>query len=82
MVGVAVKVTEPPVQIDVVFEMIDTDGVTVVAVTEIALLAAVKGLAHGSLLFMVTETISPLLKVVVVKVTAVWPATFTPLIIH
>ena len=82
MVGVAVNVTVPPVQIDVVFEAIDTDGITNVAVTVIGLLDAITGLAHGSLLFNVTVTISPLFKVVVVKVDAVCPVTFTPLIFH
>ena len=71
MVGVAVNVTEPPVQIEVVFEAIDTDGATVVVITVIALLVAVTGFAHGSLLLIVTVTISPLFKVVVVKVDAV-----------
>ena len=35
MVGVAVKVTEPPVQIEVVFAVIDTDGVTELIVTDV-----------------------------------------------
>ena len=71
MVGVAVNVTDPPVQIDVVLEAIDIDGTTNVAVTVIGLLAAVTGLAQGSLLLIVTVTISPLFKLVVVKVDAV-----------
>jgi hypothetical protein len=82
LVGVAVNVTDPPVHIDVVFETIDTDGTTDVAVIVIGLLAAVAGLAQGSLLFIVTVTISPLFKVVVVKVDAVCPVTFTPFIFH
>ena len=82
MVGVAVKVTDPPVQIEVVLEAIDTDGTTDAVVTVIALLVAVTGFAQGSLLVIVTVTISPLFKVVVVKVEAVCPATFTPLIFH
>ena len=82
MVGVAVNVTDPPVQIDVVLAAIDTDGTTVVAVTVIALLVAVTGFAQGSLLLMVTVIISPLFKVVVVNVDAVCPDTFTPLIFH
>ena len=69
--GVAVNVTDPPVQIEVVFEVIDTDGTTVVEVIVIALLVAVTGFAHGSLLLIVTVTISPLFKVVVIKVDAV-----------
>jgi hypothetical protein len=79
---VAVKVTDPPVQIEEVFEAIDTEGTTAVAVTVIALLVAVTGFAQGSLLVIVTATISPLFKVVVVKVDAICPATFTPLIFH
>ena len=82
MVGVAVNVTEPPVQIDVVLEAIDTDGTTAVVVTVIALLVAVAGFAHGSLLLIVTVIISPLFNVVVVKIEDVCPATFTPLIFH
>ena len=66
--GVAVNVIDPPVQIEVVFEAIDTDGTTVVVVIVIALLVAVTGLAHGSLLLIVTVTISPLFNVVVVNV--------------
>ena len=78
----AVNVTDPPVQIDVVLETIDTDGITNVAVTVIGLLVAVTGLAQGSLLLIVTVTISPLFKVVVVKVNAVCPVTFTPFTFH
>ena len=82
MVGVAVNVTDPPVHIDVVLEAIDTDGATDAVVIVIALLVAVTGFAQGSLLLIVTVTISPLLKVVVVKVDDVCPATFAPLILH
>ena len=64
--GVAVKVTDPPTQIEVVVEEMDTAGTTVVAVIVIALLVAVSGLAQGSLLVMITVTISPLTSVVVV----------------
>jgi hypothetical protein len=35
LVGIAVKVTDPPVQIEVVFAVIDTDGVTALIVTEV-----------------------------------------------
>ena len=82
MVGVAVNVTEPPLQIEVVLEAIDTDGTTAVVVIVIALLVAVTGFAQGSLLLIVTVTISPLFNVVVVKVDAVCPVTFTPFIFH
>ena len=81
MVGVAVKVTEPPAQIVVVLAAMVTDGVTVVAVMVIALLVAVAGLAHGSLEVMITVTISPSASVVVVKVAALVPA-LTPLTCH
>ena len=82
MVGVAVNVTEPPLQIEVVFDVIVTDGVTDVVVIVIGLLVAVVGLAQGSLLVIITDTILPLPRVDVIKVEAVCPATLTPLIIH
>ena len=82
MVGVAVNVTEPPLQIEVLLAVIDTDGVTDVVVIVIGLLVAVVGLAQGSLLVIITDTILPLARVDIVKVEAVCPATFTPLIIH
>ena len=82
MVGVAVNVTEPPLHIEVVLDVIVTDGVTDVVMIVIGLLVDVAGLAHGSLLVIVTDTKLPLARVDVVKVEAVCPATFTPLIIH
>ena len=82
MVGVAVNVTEPPLHIDVLLAVMDTDGVTVVVVIIIEVLVAVAGFAQGSLLVIFTDTASPLASVDVVKVEAVCPATFTPLIIH
>ena len=82
MVGVAVNVTEPPLQIEVVLDVIVTDGVTDVVVIVIGLLVAVVGLAHGSLLVIITDTILPLVRVDVIKVEVVCPATFTPFIIH
>ena len=82
MVGVAVNVTAPPLQIEVLLAVIDTDGVTEVVVIVIAVLVAVVGFAHGSLLVIFTETASPLPRADVIKVEAVCPATFTPLIIH
>ena len=80
--GVAVNVTDPPLQIEVVLDVIDTDGTTDAAVIVIELLVATTGFAHGPLLFMVTVTISPLFKVVVAKLDVVCPVTFTPLIFH
>jgi hypothetical protein len=81
-VGVAVNVTDPPVHIEVVLETIVTEGTTTVAVTVIGLLDAITGLAHGSLLLIVAVITSPLFNVVVVKVDAVCPVTFTPFIFH
>ena len=82
MTGVAVKVTEPPTQIEIVVDVIDTAGITVVAVIGIALLVAVAGLAHGSLEVMITVTTSLLLSVVDVNVAAVSPGTLTLLTCH
>ena len=82
MVGVAVNVTEPPLHIEVLPDVMLTDGVTDVVVIVIGLLVTVVGLAQGSLLVIITETIFPLARVDVLKVEAVCPSTFTPLIIH
>ena len=82
MVGVAVNVMEPPLHIEVVLDVMVTDGVTEVVVIVTELLVAVVGLAQGSLLVIITDTIFPLARVDVIKVGAVCPATFTPLIIH
>ena len=82
MVGMAANVTEPPLHIEVVVDVMVTDGVTDVVVIVIGLLVAVVGLAQGSLLVITTDTIFPLVRLVVVKVGAVCPATFTPFIIH
>ena len=82
MVGVAVNVTEPPLHIEVLLDVIVTDGLTDVVVIVIGLLVAVVGLAQGSLLVIITDTVLPLVRVDVLKVEAVCPATFTPLIIH
>ena len=76
------NVTEPPLQIEVVVAVTDTDAVTEVVVIVTAVLVAVIGFAHGSLLVICTDIASPLVSVDVVKVEAVCPATFTPLIIH
>ena len=82
MVGVAVNVTEPPLHIEVLLDVIVTDGVTDVVVIVIGLLVDVVGLAQGSLLVIITDTILPLARVDVINVEVVCPATFTPLIIH
>ena len=82
MVGVAVNVTEPPLHTEVLPDVIVTDGVTEVVVIVIELLVAVVGFAQGSLLVIITDTVLPLVRLDAVKVEAVCPATFTPLIIH
>ena len=82
MVGVAVNVTEPLLHIEVLLDVIVTDGVTDVVEIVIGLLVAVPGFAQGSLLVIITNTVLPLARVDVVKVEVVCPATFTPLIIH
>ena len=82
MVGVAVNIIEPPVHIEVVLAVMVTDGVTDVVVIVTELLVAIVGLAQGSLLVIITDTTLPFARVDVVKVEAVCPPTFTPLIIH
>ena len=82
MVAVAVNVTELPLQIEVVLDVMVTDGTTDVVVIVIGLLVDVVGLAQGSLLVIITDTIFPLARLDVIKVEAVCPTTFTPLIIH
>jgi len=82
LIGVAVNVIEPPLHIEVPLEVIVTDGATDVVVIVIALLVVIVGLAQGSLLVIITDTVLPLVRLAVVKVEAVCPATFIPLIIH
>ena len=82
MVGVAVNVTEPPLHTEVLPDVMLTDGVTDVVVIAIGLLVDVAGFAQGSLLVIITDTIFPLPRLDVIKVEAVCPAAFTPLIIH
>ena len=78
----AVNVIEPPLHIEVLLAFMVTDGVTVVVVIVIGLLVAVVGFAQGSLLVIITDTLFPLVRVDVINVEDVCPATFTPLIIH
>ena len=66
----------------VLLDVMVTDGVTDVVVIVIGLLVVVVGLAHGSLLVIITDTVLLLVRLDVVKVEAICPATFTPLIIH
>ena len=82
MVGVAVNVTKLPLHIEVLPDVMLTDGVTDVVMIVIGLLVAVVGLAQGSLLVITTDIILPLGRVDVINVEVVCPATFTPLIIH
>ena len=81
-VGFAVKVTDDPVQTEVLLAVMTTEGDTVVDVIVIALLLTVAGVAHGSLLVIATVTTLPFARVVLVNVGPVWPGTFTPLICH
>ena len=74
--------TDPPEHIDVLVEVMLTVGTTVVAVTGMALLVAVAGLAQGSFEVMITVIISPSASVVEVNVSLVAPATLVPLICH
>ena len=82
MIGVAVKVTEVPVQMEVLLAVIETLGVTVFTIIVMALLLAVAEGAQGALLVITTFTTLPLARVVLVNVAPVWPGTFTPLICH
>ena len=71
MVGVALNVTEPPLHIEVLLDVIVTDGVTDVVVIVIGLLVAVIGLTQGSLLVIFTDTVLPLVRVDVINVEVV-----------
>ena len=82
MIGVAVNVMGISPHTVVLLDVMVTDGVTDVVVIVIGLLVVVVGLAQGSLLVITTDTVLPLARVDEVKVEAVCPATFTPLIIH
>ena len=82
MVTIVINITDPPLHIEVLLEFIDTVGVTDVVLIVIGVLVPVVGFAHGSLLVIFTDTASPFARVDVVKVEAVCPATFTPLISH
>ena len=78
----AVNVTVPPLHIEVLLAVIDTDGVTEVVVIVIGVLVAVVGFAQGSLLVMTTATWSPLFKVEIINAEPICPATGIPFIIH
>ena len=81
MVGVAVKVMLLPGQIEVDDALIDTDGVTDVAVIEITLLVAVDEVVQLALEVMITVTWSLFASELDVNVGEFVPA-FTPLICH
>ena len=78
----AVKVTDAPAQILVDDAAILTDGVTELVVTVMALDVAVGVVVHDALLVITTVTLSPLFKVVVVKVDEVAAGTFVPFTCH
>jgi uncharacterized membrane protein YqgA involved in biofilm formation len=82
-VGVAVKVTEVPMQIvPAGTAAMLTDGITVAVTTMVILFeVAVVGEAQGELDVMITVITSPLLNVVEVKVGELVPA-FIPFICH
>jgi len=81
LVGVAVKVMLFPAQIEVDDALIDTAGVTEVAVIEITLLAAVDEVVQLALEVMITVTWSLFASELEVNVGEFVPA-FAPLICH
>ena len=81
MVGVAVKLTLLPTQIEVDDALMETDGVTELAVTLTTLLVAVDVVVQLALEVMITLTWSPLASVPDVNVGELVPA-FTPFICH
>ena len=80
-VGVAVKVTLPPEQIDVELAAIATEGVTELVVMAIMLEVAVAVDVQLAFDVMITVTWSPFASVLVVNVGEFGPA-FTPFICH
>ena len=81
LVGVAVNVTEVPLQIDVVLAAILTLGSTLVDVMVTGLLVAVGVDAQARLLVRITVTTSPSFNVVVVNLSESVPLS-TPLTCH
>src|SRR6478736_707892 len=81
LVGVAVNVTEVPLQIDVVLAAILTLGSTLVDVMVTGLLVAVGVDAQARLLVIITVTTSPSFNVVVVNLSESVPLS-TPLTCH
>ena len=80
--GVAVKVTAVPVQIEVLVAAIAMVGTTVFTLIVMALLLTVAGVAQGALLVITIVTTLPFESAVLVNVVPVWPGTFTPSICH
>ena len=81
MVGVAVKVILLPEQIEVDDALIDTEGVTELALIEITLLVAVDEVVQLALEVMITVTWSLFERELEVNVVEFVPA-FTPFICH
>jgi len=81
LVGVAVKVTLFPEQIDVVEALIETEGVTELVVMVTTLLMAVAVVVQLAFEVMVTLTWSPFARLLVVNVAELEPA-LTPFICH
>ena len=81
MVGVAVKVTLLPEQIEVDDALMETDGVTEPAEMLITLLVAVAVVVQLALEVMITLIWSPLVSVLDLNVGALVPA-LTPFICH
>ena len=81
MVGVAVKVTLLPEQIDVDEALMETDGVTELVDMVTILLVAVAVVLQLAFEVIVTLTWSPLARVVDTNVAELVPA-FTPFICH
>ena len=81
LVGVAVKVTLLPVQIEVDEAVMETDGITDPAEMLITLLVAVDVVVQLALEVMITLIWSPLVSVLDVNVGALVPA-LTPFICH
>jgi hypothetical protein len=81
LVGVAVKVTLFPEQMDVDDALIETEGVTELVVIVITLLVAVAVVIQLALEVMMQLTLSPLVSVPDVNDAELVPA-FTPFICH
>jgi hypothetical protein len=81
LIGVAVKVTPFPEQIDADDTLIETEGVTKLVVMVTTLLVAVEVVVQLAFEVMITVTWSPFASVLDVNVAEFVPA-FTPFICH